>query len=105
MAIARAKTSRPQPWVAEIGAVNSPKLARTPKVSTAIRQPQATITAGVRQPGPLELDPPWRYRHDCPDLGLSTPRRNLEVPRRIPRGSFPQGWPAQQLFDEVPVTT
>ena len=58
MAIARAKTSRPQPWVAEIGAVNSPKLARTPKVSTAIRQPQATIIAGVRQPGPLELDPP-----------------------------------------------
>src|SRR3546814_8381444 len=51
MAMATAKTSRPQPKSADIGARNSPKLERMPKDSTASRQPAAITTSGVRQPG------------------------------------------------------
>src|SRR3546814_5957088 len=49
--MATAKTSRPQPKSADIGARNSPKLERMPKDSTASRQPAAITTSGVRQPG------------------------------------------------------
>src|SRR3546814_16335924 len=51
MAMATAKTSRPQPKSADIGARNSPKLERMPKDSTASRQPAEITTSGVRQPG------------------------------------------------------
>src|SRR3546814_4395532 len=51
MAMATAKTSRPQPKSADIGARNRPKLERMPKESSASRQPAAITTRGVRQPG------------------------------------------------------
>src|SRR5436189_3679703 len=50
IASASENTSRPKPssWV--IGCRKKPNTERGPKVRIAIRQPHATITAGVRQP-------------------------------------------------------
>ena len=50
IAIASANTSRPKPSSWLIGWRKKPKVERGPKVRIAIRQPQATMTAGVRQP-------------------------------------------------------
>jgi hypothetical protein len=43
IAMASAKTSRLQPWLADTGPVNRPKLLRRPKVSSEIRQPHTRI--------------------------------------------------------------
>src|SRR5438105_13573675 len=50
IATASAKTTRPVPSSVLKGWRKNPKVERGPKVRIAIRQPQATITAGVRQP-------------------------------------------------------
>jgi hypothetical protein len=47
---ASAKTSRPQPFAADMGVRKKPKEERGPKPINEIRQPQTMITAGVRQP-------------------------------------------------------
>src|ERR1700694_6035969 len=46
---ASANTSRPQLFAADMGVRNRPKVERGPKVSMAHRQPQTTMTSGVRQ--------------------------------------------------------
>src|ERR1700674_185258 len=46
---ARANTSRPQLFAADMGVRNRPKVERGPKVSMAHMQPQTTMTSGVRQ--------------------------------------------------------
>src|SRR5215207_7869910 len=48
-AIENAKTSRPQLLSSETGVMKNPREERRPNVSTAIRHPQTTSTAGVRQ--------------------------------------------------------
>jgi hypothetical protein len=47
MAMAKPKTSRPQPWASEIGAVNRPAVERTPKAISAIRQPETMMVSGA----------------------------------------------------------
>src|SRR5712691_2895792 len=47
----RANTSRPQPFASDQGLRKKPSVDRGPKVRIAIRQPQMTITAGVRHAG------------------------------------------------------
>ena len=49
MASASANTSRPQPLAAVIGVRKKPKVERGPKLIGPIRQPQMTMTSGVRQ--------------------------------------------------------
>src|SRR6185295_10183593 len=46
-----AKISRPQPYSCEIGVRNRPLPERTPNAMKLKRQPQAIMSAGVRQPG------------------------------------------------------
>ncbi len=53
MAKADENTSRPQPLANEIGVRNWPAAERGPKVSRPIKQPQSTISAGVRQASSL----------------------------------------------------
>src|SRR5436309_14599393 len=48
IASASANTSRPQPFASDQGLRKNPSEERGPKVRTAIRQPQITITVGVR---------------------------------------------------------
>ena len=50
IAIARPKTSRPQPFACDCGVRKKPSVERGPKLIMAMRQPHSTITAGVRQP-------------------------------------------------------
>ena len=45
------KISRGQAWASEMGAVKSPKLERTPKLTMATRQPATITTAGVKYQG------------------------------------------------------
>src|SRR5215469_11413681 len=54
IASASANTSRPQPCVLDIGVRKNPNPERAPKPIIAIRQPQARMTAGVRQGGTTE---------------------------------------------------
>src|SRR5215470_8225359 len=49
IASASANTSRPQPCALDIGVRKNPNPERAPKPMSAIRQPQARMTAGVRQ--------------------------------------------------------
>src|SRR5207302_768411 len=49
IAMASAKTSRPQPWADDMGVRNRPSADLTPNPSAPIRHPHARITAGVRQ--------------------------------------------------------
>src|SRR5690606_23995229 len=56
IARAKANASRPQPWATDIGSRKKPKVERTPKPIRAIRQPQTTMTVGVRQDGPETRD-------------------------------------------------
>src|SRR5262245_19839704 len=49
IASASANRSRPQPWALDMGVRKKPRPERAPKPSTAIRQPQRRMTAGVRQ--------------------------------------------------------
>jgi len=51
IASAKANTSRPQPFASDQGLRKKPSVDRGPKVRIAIRQPQMTITAGVRHAG------------------------------------------------------
>ena len=53
MASARPNTSRPQPLALDSGVRKKPSDERGPKLMTAITQPQAIRTAGVRQPTSL----------------------------------------------------
>jgi hypothetical protein len=46
---ASAKTSRPQPFAADIGVRKKPKAERGPNPISEIRQPHRMMTAGVRQ--------------------------------------------------------
>ena len=46
---ASAKTSRPQPFAADMGVRKKPKAERGPKPISEIRQPHTMMTAGVRQ--------------------------------------------------------
>ncbi len=52
MASAKANTSRPQPLAAVIGVRKNPKVERGPKADQLSRQPQTTMTIGVRQLAP-----------------------------------------------------
>ncbi len=49
MASASENTSRPQPFSCDIGVRKKPSAERGPNDRIAIRQPQMTITEGVRQ--------------------------------------------------------
>ena len=51
MAIASAKTSRPQPFSVVMGVRKKPMVDRGPKLMTATRQPATTITGTDRQDG------------------------------------------------------
>ena len=53
---ASANTSRPHPWVDDSGVRKKPSEERGPKLISAIRQPQTTMTAGVRQDLAMEID-------------------------------------------------
>ncbi len=57
IASAIAKTSRPQLYSIDIGVRKKPSEERGPKLIMAIRQPQTTTTAGVRQPTALAAFP------------------------------------------------
>ena len=59
MASASANTSRPQLLACDIGVRKKPSAERGPKPISAIRQPQMTMTSGVRQPTPA---PTFRRR-------------------------------------------
>ena len=48
MAIANEKVSRPQPWSNDIGVRNWPSAERGPKAISAMAQPTAISTTGVR---------------------------------------------------------
>src|SRR3954452_23441090 len=48
-ASANPNTSRPQPFACDCGVRKKPRLARGPKLIREIRQPQSTMTAGMRQ--------------------------------------------------------
>jgi hypothetical protein len=50
IASANAKMSRSQSLACDIGVRNKPSAARGPKLTSEMRQPPSTITAGVRQP-------------------------------------------------------
>jgi hypothetical protein len=59
-----------------IGVWKKPSAERGPKVSTAARQPQATMTAGVRQP----------IGADCGTAVMrNSPARTLEEERLAPK--------------------
>src|SRR5882672_1473192 len=49
-ASAIAKTSRPHPFACDSGVRKKPSAERGPNATVETRQPQITITAGVRQP-------------------------------------------------------
>src|SRR4051794_13521763 len=49
--MASANDSRSQPRSSDNGAVNRPKVARTPNVMIAIRHPATTMTVGLRHQG------------------------------------------------------
>ena len=53
-AIASPKTSRPHANSCPIGLMKKPTLERGPKLNSAIAQPQAMMTSGVRQMERLE---------------------------------------------------
>ena len=57
IASAKPNTSRPQPFICDIGVRKKPSVARGPKLIMEMRQPHSTMTTGVRQANAtLELE-------------------------------------------------
>ena len=93
MAIARAKTSRPQPWVAEIGAGEQAEAGPHAEGEHGDQAAAGDDHHRARQPGPLAL---IRLAGDMTVPVIGHPNRNLEVPNATTR-LFPARCPPQPV--------
>src|SRR5579872_4117665 len=82
MAIASAKTSRPQPLAAESGVRKKPSAERGPNASMAMRQPPSTITRGLRQSALAATD---CCAGDGLDIGSASGGQDCEARHRLLR--------------------